>query len=356
MSVFLILFIISAPASALELMYDDFDYGGTAGDLTTVSGGTWSSHSGTGNPVQYVATSLSMAGYSSGIGGSATFANGSGSREDVNCTFTARNSGIVYYAALVNLSTASTASAYFMHLNSSTNHRARLFAQDVSGNLRFGLSTSGDGTYSTTDFSYNTTYLVVAKYDIDTGDSALYVLNSCSATEPATALVTSTGTSGTTVSRIAIRQDTGGLAGTIDDIRVADIWADVVSSCSVTAVTLVSFTATARPSAILLQWETATELDNLGFNLYRAAAPGGPRSQLNASLIPGQMPGSPVGATYEYRDQSARPGTTYYYWLEDVDVYGVATLHGPVSTAVERHLRLRPPRHRLLPSPSLPAR
>ncbi len=100
------------------------------------------------------------------------------------------------------------------------------------------------------------------------------------------------------------------------------------------AVDLVSFTAAPQGNNVLLTWETATEFDNLGFHLYRAGAADGPRTRLTDRLIPSQDPGSPVGATYTFVDETAAPGSTYFYWLEDVDVYGVATPHGPVAAAV----------------------
>ena len=40
-----------------------------------------------------------------------------------------------------------------------------------------------------------------------------------------------------------------------------------------TAVKLLSFTATGQKKAIVLNWETASETDNLGFNLYRSERP-----------------------------------------------------------------------------------
>jgi hypothetical protein len=101
-----------------------------------------------------------------------------------------------------------------------------------------------------------------------------------------------------------------------------------------TAVTLASFTATPTGRALLVEWETATEIDNLGFNLYRSDSPGGERLRLNASLIPSQAPGSPVGAIYTFLDETVAPGIAAYYWLEDVDIYGTATLHGPISAVV----------------------
>jgi hypothetical protein len=113
-----------------------------------------------------------------------------------------------------------------------------------------------------------------------------------------------------------------------------------------TAVTVASFTASPAGAAIALGWVTATELDNQGFNVYRAEAFDGPRAKLNAALIPSQMPGSPVGATYQFRDESASPGVTYFYWLEDVDLYGEAMSHGPVSTQLPVVRRLLPARPR----------
>jgi hypothetical protein len=135
----------------------------------------------------------------------------------------------------------------------------------------------------------------------------------------------------------------------IDDLQVTAPDTAVVSFPEPTAIELASFTATPQASAILLQWETATELDNLGFNLYRANMPDGLRTQLNASLIPAQNPGSPVGATYTFLDEGVQPGLTYHYWLEDVDVYGVGTLHGPVAAIAPGQPHLLRPRPAIVP-------
>ena len=79
-------------------------------------------------------------------------------------------------------------------------------------------------------------------------------------------------------------------------------------------------------------WETASELDNRGFNLYRGTSPDGWDRQLNSTLIPSQSQGSPSGFVYTWEDRAGLvAGTTYYYWLQDVDTSGAMTLHGPVS-------------------------
>lgn len=108
----------------------------------------------------------------------------------------------------------------------------------------------------------------------------------------------------------------------------------MVTESSTTAVNLISFSAAETAEGALVQWETASETDNLGFNLYRAASEDGERVLLNSSLIPTKMPpGSPIGGLYEYLDTTTVIGQTYFYWLEDIDLAGVATLNGPVTTA-----------------------
>jgi len=93
-----------------------------------------------------------------------------------------------------------------------------------------------------------------------------------------------------------------------------------------TLVDLVSFTAEPTGNSITLRWETGDEIDNAGFNLYRATSESGQRTQINDQLI--AAAGNGAGAEYTYIDE--RPEGTYYYWLEDVDTAGNVTLHGPV--------------------------
>ncbi len=100
---------------------------------------------------------------------------------------------------------------------------------------------------------------------------------------------------------------------------------------SPTVVALASFAAKPQAGGILLEWQTATELGSLGFNLYRAASPAGARAQLNTELVPAQNPGTAFGGRYEFVDSTARPNETYYYWLEHLDAQGEATQHGTAS-------------------------
>ncbi len=98
-----------------------------------------------------------------------------------------------------------------------------------------------------------------------------------------------------------------------------------------TAVDLIRFEAAPQGTAILITWETAMELDNLGFNLYRSENAAGPWTRVNAELIPAQHPGAVFGAVYEVLDAEVTAGVITYYRLEDVDIFGVSTFHGPIS-------------------------
>jgi hypothetical protein len=98
-----------------------------------------------------------------------------------------------------------------------------------------------------------------------------------------------------------------------------------------TAVALASFTATPQDNAVLLRWETASEIDALGFNLYRSEAPGGTYTCLNATLIPAQVPGTPSGAVYTWLDWQVEPHAVYYYRLESLDTHGQRMFYGPLE-------------------------
>ncbi len=99
------------------------------------------------------------------------------------------------------------------------------------------------------------------------------------------------------------------------------------------SVDLLYFHANPGADFIQLEWETAQELDNLGFNIYRGVTNNLNAAQkLNSSLIPGNT-GSPTGAYYEWIDNNVQVGTLYYYWLEDVDINSIPNPnpYGPES-------------------------
>ncbi|GAN35363.1 SBBP repeat-containing protein, partial [Candidatus Brocadia sinica] len=102
-------------------------------------------------------------------------------------------------------------------------------------------------------------------------------------------------------------------------------------SAATTAIELASFEATVDKGAATLFWETATEVDNAGFNLYRAKSEDGDYAKINDTLIPAR--GNAVsGANYSFVDTPGKG--TFYYKLEDVDYNGASAMHGPEKVRV----------------------
>lgn len=102
----------------------------------------------------------------------------------------------------------------------------------------------------------------------------------------------------------------------------------------ITPIVLLYFSAESAENGIQVSWETATEVNNFGFNIYRAEQVEGERIKLNPELIMSALgPGGLEGAKYEFLDETAVVGVTYYYWLEDVPLESGVTpgLYGPIS-------------------------
>jgi Peptidase family C25 len=118
-------------------------------------------------------------------------------------------------------------------------------------------------------------------------------------------------------------------------------WSLTVTT-STTEARVESFTATpVIGEGIQLHWRTGQEVDNLGFNIYREV--NGQRTKLNPSPIAGSAllagPGTALtaGRSYVWWDTSAQLNKGTLYWLEDVDLSGQRTRHGPASVAPPVH-------------------
>lgn len=226
-----------------QLLVEDFDY--AAGTALTANG--WTAHSGGGtNTITLKSPSIFYPGYkSSGVGNEVSLLS---SGEDVNKTFTATTSGIIYAAFLVKVTNAGTTADYFFHLGPntiSTTFRGRVWVKkDASNNLAFGVShtTSTVGSVAFTPFSYslNSTYLIVLRYTIVSGTandlSAIYINPVIGDAEPGSGWLSSTDTPSdpTDIGSVALRQGTAGnnVNVTIDGIRIASDWATCVASAS----------------------------------------------------------------------------------------------------------------------------
>lgn len=103
-----------------------------------------------------------------------------------------------------------------------------------------------------------------------------------------------------------------------------------------TAVTIVAFDGEQTVNRITLNWETALELDMVGYNVYRSEGPDGPKVKLNGDVIQAQL--GWYGSTYTFEDVGVESGKTYYYWLEIVNLDGTEFYPEPVVITVWRYL------------------
>ncbi len=114
----------------------------------------------------------------------------------------------------------------------------------------------------------------------------------------------------------------------------------IASPITPTGVAMVSFKATRYDGRVLLEWQTGYEVNNIGFNVYREQngdlAPVTPEPIAGSALIAG--PGTKLSAGFAYSlwdENIADCGLPIAdcqntrYWIEDIDLSGRTTVHGP---------------------------
>jgi hypothetical protein len=82
--------------------------------------------------------------------------------------------------------------------------------------------------------------------------------------------------------------------------------------------------------SVKLMWETVSEVDTVGFNIWRAQVKDSEYvniTKVNDQLVGIKAENDYQGASYSYEDHDVIPGNTYYYVLEDIDFSGLSTVH-----------------------------
>ena len=100
-------------------------------------------------------------------------------------------------------------------------------------------------------------------------------------------------------------------------------------------ISLSSFTAAMIENTPTLFWTTQSEVDNIGWNVYRSESGSIDNSlQINTQIIPGA--GTTSNETsYEYTDAyEVIPEHSYYYWLESVNASTETSVHGPITLTI----------------------
>ncbi|MCX6027858.1 MAG: ice-binding family protein [Chloroflexi bacterium] len=160
------------------------------------------------------------------------------------------------------------------------------------------------------------------------------------ATRTQTATPTATGQLTSTPTATATATQTATVTPTATRTQTATPTATATNTPPPTAVELLYFVVSRNGRTVVLNWETAEEVDNYGFNLYRAPVNDFAQAELihfEPSAIQG---GSGSGATYRYLD-TPPVGGTWWYWLADVNTHGIQTRYNPsVAIAVQLHFQI----------------
>ncbi|MCG3212580.1 MAG: hypothetical protein FOGNACKC_06250 [Anaerolineae bacterium] len=152
--------------------------------------------------------------------------------------------------------------------------------------------------------------------------------------------------SGTFPSGLTLNPTTGMISGTPSLANVYTFTVECTSSDvqtatkafsitveELTTISLLSFGAVQDSKGVTVTWETGTEIDTAGFNLYRSVAEDGPYSKINLTIIPAKGDVT-SGDVYFFLDADASDlDTLYFYKLEEIDINGISTFYGPVNTA-----------------------
>jgi uncharacterized repeat protein (TIGR01451 family) len=134
-----------------------------------------------------------------------------------------------------------------------------------------------------------------------------------------------------------------GLAGITNSVTIADDSSngadptpsdnrsEVTTPFNPTAIVLSSFTAIYQGNGIMVRWQTTSEIDTYGFDLYRSAdTDRAHAARVTPQTILGQGRNT-GGASYSWLDTEIESGVTYTYWLEETETNSYVLEYAPVT-------------------------
>ncbi len=139
---------------------------------------------------------------------------------------------------------------------------------------------------------------------------------------------------------------------TVDSTARRIGWIALGPASGATLINLSRFEAIGLDRRIKIEWETETELDNAGFNIWRSEEKDGEYVRINPYFIPAEGEAG-FGAQYSYTDYDVQNGKIYFYKLEDVDTSGKSAFHGPVPGVPHDVILIWPPESDILASGDL---
>jgi uncharacterized repeat protein (TIGR01451 family) len=123
-----------------------------------------------------------------------------------------------------------------------------------------------------------------------------------------------------------------------DSNTANDTGSSMMTVLAPTLVKMLSMDAVQSKNAVTVTWQTSFEQDNLGFYVWREVA--GQKERVTKSIIVGSafFTGKKISPnarrSYRFVDKAPPAGQFPQYWIEDVDLKGVHTSHGPVTPKI----------------------
>ncbi len=257
----------------------------------------------------------------SGIGNAAAVA--STGEDDAKALSSVVTSGSLYSSFMLNVTAVQGTGDYFYTLMTSGGaNDSRLYARPATGGYNLGIEKAGGSgvVYGSAVYTLGQTYLVVVQYTFATPDEmSLYVFSSsdivpASAPTPTLGPISfPLGTEPSDLNRVQLRQGsaTNGPTSVVDGIYVETTWNNAVLP-----VELSSFTSIINKRDVTLNWVTASESNNSGFEIERASN--------NVWSKVGSVAGNGTttsSSSYSYTDRGLATGN-YNYRLKQIDFNG----------------------------------
>jgi hypothetical protein len=104
-------------------------------------------------------------------------------------------------------------------------------------------------------------------------------------------------------------------------------------------VALSRFAAESIDNGVKIVWRTESELNNLGFDVYRGESIDGPFTKVTPALIKGAGTDS-TPHSYKFIDESVGVSTTYYYYLENISFDGARDRSDIIRVIIDKSGKL----------------
>lgn len=276
-------------------------------------------------------TFVSLSRYTPGMSGTDPYKN-------FNSAVATNTNGVLFMTFVLKVSAARNTGDYCINYRTSAgNNLGRFFIRNNGSGFNVGLETDGGtGTYGSTVYSYNTTYLIAIRYDIISGnnndDMSLWV-NPSVISEPTTGAevsITNTGDAmggGETIAALALRQ-AGTNAPTLqcDAFRVAygtgqvntasnasAAWANLGAAGAPLPVNFANVKAYSKGTGVQLDWSNMTETDVLNYVVERSS------NGVDFSTVANVMAKQNDGGKADYGFYDATPAAVNYYRIKSLE-------------------------------------